>query len=1000
MSFFKNLKTKTKLIILTTVPMLVIFTLTLISITDHYQKKYEYKNLENIIELNAKISLLIHETQKERGATAGYVGSKGTKFKEKLNDQKIITDQKITELESFITNFDTKVLNVTNTTFQNALKQLQQISNTRENISNLNTTLAKALGYYTTMNATFLDFIAQTSKLSTDSEMTYNVLAYYNFLMSKERAGIERAVGNATFAKDKFSIGAKSKLESLVAQQNSYMQSFISLSSQTAIDFKNLTLQGKNIDEVIRMREILFTADEIGGFGVNSTYWFDTITSKINQLKKVENFIANKLYSSDITINNSMKISKAIGDLLHETQKERGATAGYLGSKGAKFVNRLDKQKKLTDKKLTELKKLLSNINLTIYSKNIQNNINSSFIMISKLKKMRQEVKSLDAKVSVAISYYTNMNASFLNSIAASIPTIKNANELVTLTAYYNFLMAKERAGIERAVLSNTFARNKFLPKMKEKFTTLVTEQTSFTQSFLSVANNEIKDYYFKMMKDNSINEVQRMRDIAKNSTTIGGFGVDSEYWFETMTKKINLLKVVDDYLDNTLLEKVHHKYADVAQSFYMYIIILGLILLAISFISYITFLNIHTSTQLVHEGIEKFMKYLNREENDIHTIKLNSKDEFGEIAKMANENIIKINHDLQLDMLCVNEAIEVLNKMQQGQLSHKILSKAANPQIQTCIETINNTLNVQSSLFQDIQNTLDEYSHYNYTNKIESNTITGELKDLVDGINTLSTAITGMLMEAQKNGTTLVTSADSLLKNVDKINTNANHAASALEETAAAVEEIASNISSNVTNVIDMSKYANELTVSVKAGHKLANQTTEAMEHINAEVSSIDEAIGIIDQIAFQTNILSLNAAVEAATAGEAGKGFAVVAQEVRNLATRSAQAAKEIKILVENAKNKADNGKAISDNMITGYANLNKNVLNTISLINGIETSSKEQKIGIIQINDTINSLDKQTQENAHIANNTQETAIKTNEIAQLIIENVDKKEFIGKK
>ncbi len=124
-----------------------------------------------------------------------------------------------------------------------------------------------------------------------------------------------------------------------------------------------------------------------------------------------------------------------------------------------------------------------------------------------------------------------------------------------------------------------------------------------------------------------------------------------------------------------------------------------------------------------------------------------------------------------------------------------------------------------------------------------------------------------------------------------------------------------------------------------------MANQTTTAMDEINTQVNLVNEAIGVIDNIAFQTNILSLNAAVEAATAGEAGKGFAVVAQEVRNLATRSAEAAKEIKAIVERATVKANEGKEIATNMIEGYKNLNSNISSTMNLISDIENASKEQ-------------------------------------------------------
>ena len=178
-----------------------------------------------------------------------------------------------------------------------------------------------------------------------------------------------------------------------------------------------------------------------------------------------------------------------------------------------------------------------------------------------------------------------------------------------------------------------------------------------------------------------------------------------------------------------------------------------------------------------------------------------------------------------------------------------------------------------------------------------------------------------------------------------------------------------------------------------------MANETTNAMDEINSKVSMVNDAISVIDQIAFQTNILSLNAAVEAATAGEAGKGFAVVAQEVRNLATRSAEAAKEIKNIVEDATIKANEGKTIATNMIDGYKGLNESISKTINLISDIEMSSKEQLSGIEQINDAVNELDRQTQQNAMIATETNDIAMNLDEVAKLIVEDTNKKEFNGK-
>jgi methyl-accepting chemotaxis protein len=265
--------------------------------------------------------------------------------------------------------------------------------------------------------------------------------------------------------------------------------------------------------------------------------------------------------------------------------------------------------------------------------------------------------------------------------------------------------------------------------------------------------------------------------------------------------------------------------------------------------------------------------------------------------------------------------------------------------------------------------------------------------------INELGDVISNLLKQSLSIGLTLDSGSEKLLKNVEILNTSSNQAAASLEETAAALEEITSTVISNSTNVVQMAKYSEQVSISAKKGQELARSTTTAMDDITNQVNLINEAISVIDQIAFQTNILSLNAAVEAATAGEAGRGFAVVAQEVRNLANRSAEAAREIKTIVENATNKANHGKSISYEMIQGYEELLENITKTTQTIEEIARASKEQEAGITQINDVVTGLDRQTQQNAQIASQTKEIALETDAIAKEIVADSIKKEFIGK-
>ncbi|AXX86852.1 Cache sensor-containing MCP-domain signal transduction protein [Malaciobacter marinus] len=433
--------------------------------------------------------------------------------------------------------------------------------------------------------------------------------------------------------------------------------------------------------------------------------------------------------------------------------------------------------------------------------------------------------------------------------------------------------------------------------------------------------------------------------------------------------------------------------------------VILQILIISIVVVILITLLISFVLNKILVEPIEdlksgllQFFKFLNHESNDIKHLEVFSNDEIGHMSKMINDNIVNTQKIINQDKIVIEEVSDLVNHISSGELSGRINATSLSPSIKQLILVFNDMMKHLQEIVNHSLGVLKKYQENDF--RVETTMkCTGEICDLMNGINDLGHTISDMLVENKKNGLTLNESAKILSANVDILNTSSQESASSLEETAAALEEITGNIRENVDHIKTMSKYASALNNSSKEGNSLATRTSKSMDEIDEQVHSINDAITVIDQIAFQTNILSLNAAVEAATAGEAGKGFAVVAGEVRNLASRSAQAASEIKEIVENATIKANEGKTIADEMIKGYDVLNENINKTITLIEDVTDASKEQQVGIEQINDAINELDHQTQQNASVAMRTKDVSSQTSEISQRIVNNADAKEFVGK-
>ncbi len=382
--------------------------------------------------------------------------------------------------------------------------------------------------------------------------------------------------------------------------------------------------------------------------------------------------------------------------------------------------------------------------------------------------------------------------------------------------------------------------------------------------------------------------------------------------------------------------------------------------------------------------GISSFFDFINRKNENPKEIKIDTNDEFKIIADMINKNVTQIKEDIKADTKAVEEVAKVSTLVAKGDFSQRLKSNPINPELSKLKINLNDFLDQIQDSVNSISTVVKEYQNNNYEPRVQKE-LDGELKELSSGINAL-----GDILDSAKEkiNTTLKVksnvlnaSAKELNASVDRLKSYISTSNTNTDEVAKEMEVMSHMIKETVNRAKEMNNFSITTAQSAKEGEELAEKTLQAMEIINKSTSTIDESITAIDSIAFQTNILSLNAAVEAATAGDAGKGFAVVAQEVRNLATKSAEAARVIKELVEETKAKASEGMEISKNMKENFSKVNSQIQQSSQLVSSVAKEASQELEKVSSVEKLVKEVKTMSVKNNEIAN-------KTDEISQEIL------------